>query len=328
MNLYENHVPKELADIFGQTDVVAQMRDIRRKLVKGEEVSQCYALTGQYGIGKSAMAKILADILDCEVEVFNSAHTNGVDFGRRFAAEILPYRTLSGRGKAFIIEEAHKMTAEAQECLLMPLEKQIPPGSCVIFTTTEPEKIKRIIASGRARHFELKPLSVDELCGLLNKVDMAEGFGIANNPDLIERIAYGSNGSARLALTNLEKVAAMPLDDRDAWQPPNADDSDKASYLSLRDALSNAHKTAPETAWGEIADALRKIKADGDDAEGVRRFLLGTYAGRLLSPKCGTTRGMDLFGLSIFEDSHYYDSGFPGLVKDCAEFSFGVKRGK
>ena len=325
MNLYERHVPKDVDDIFGQREVVDQFRDIRKKVMKGESVSQCYVFSGQYGIGKSAMAKLLAEMLGCDIRWYNSAHTNGVDFSRNFAANTLPYsRGFSGRGTAYIIEEAHRMTKAAQENLLVPLEKEIPPGSAVIFTTTEPNEIRGIINSGRARHFELKPLKPDDLLGLLNKVDAQEGFG--TDDEILQRIAHGSNGSARLALQNLEYVAAMSKEDQKNWRPSFTDDERTPNSESLRDALSGVSKMSQETAWKQISEVLRKIKADGDEVDGVRRYLAGTYAGKLTSPNCKATRAEDFFGLQIFEDNTYYDSGYPSLVKDCFEYNAGVKR--
>ena len=328
MNLHEKYTPKNIGDIFGQKDTVAQFRNIKKQLANGESVSQCYCFSGKYGIGKSAMAKILAEILGCNIRWYNSAHTNGVDFARNFAATVLPFsRGFDNRPTAYIIEEAHRMTKPAQENLLVPLEKEIPEGSAVIFTTTEPEELGCIINSGRARHFELKPLSVDDLCALLNKVVTAEGFVI--DDDIITRIAHGSNGSARVALQNLEFVAAMPAANRATWTPSTLDGAETPNSLSLRDALTNATKgVALETAWTDVANALKKIKEAGDEVEGVRRFLIGTFAGRLVSPAppCVATRRVDFFALTVFNQRSYYDCGYAGLVEHCREFLQGIQK--
>ena len=325
MNLYERHVPRTPEDVFGQEEAVALLRDVRRRREEGADAPQCYIFTGPYGCGKSALAQLLAGALGCEPVVFNSASTNGVDFGRRFASEILPYGAMGGAGRAYIIEEAHKMTPEAQESLLVPLEKHIPPGNAVILTTTDPGKVRRFIASGRAVRVEVRPLTVSALRALLGKVDAAEGFGIGAAPDLIERIACAAAGSARLALTLLETVAALPPDARKAWRPPDHTEDGKESWEELRDALAAATALAAETAWDGIAETLRKIKADGDDPEGVRRFLCATYAGRLMSPKCAHSRKVDFFALSVFGDRPYYDAGHPGLVYNCREFVTGLR---
>ena len=150
-------------DIIGQEHLTEQLQ----KIVKENKVSHAYLLNGELRSGKEFIAKIFANALQCENEVsapcgvcpsckkalsgnhpdirfitHEKPNTISVDDIRKQINDdihILPY---IGPYKIYIMNEAEKMTVQAQNALLKTLEE--PPAYGVIIILTTNEKSKRI----------------------------------------------------------------------------------------------------------------------------------------------------------------------------------------
>lgn len=131
--LHEQYRPQTWDDFIGQEKAVQRVRRIidRRKFD-----GDAFWLAGPSGTGKTTLAWLIArqfcDDLDIN-ELDGEACT--VDAVRR-AADAMPYTTLSGGFRAWIINEAQAMTPKAVQAWLTVLDK-LPRRVLVIFTTTE-----------------------------------------------------------------------------------------------------------------------------------------------------------------------------------------------
>ncbi len=216
--------PQEFKDLIGQ-EVMAQTITNAIKLNK---TPNAYLLTGIRGVGKTTTARLIAKALNCTknftegekcktdeychcAEIVNSNHMDilemdaasktGIDDVRELI-ENSKYSPTSAKYKIFIIDEVHMLSKQAFNGLLKTLEEP-PPSLKFILATTEARKIPVTILS-RCQRFDLKRVSVDQLCEHLKKIALKENGKISD--DGINLIARASEGSVRDAISLLDRA--------------------------------------------------------------------------------------------------------------------------
>ena len=217
--------PQEFKDLIGQ-EVMAKTITNAIKLGK---TPNAYLLTGIRGVGKTTTARLIAKALNCEKnndpkincsgenfcptcqEIINSNHIDilemdaasktGIDDVRELI-ENSKYSPTSAKFKIFIIDEVHMLSKQAFNGLLKTLEEP-PPSLKFILATTEVRKIPVTILS-RCQRFDLKRVSVEQLCNHLKKIAVKEKGKISN--DAINLIAKTSEGSVRDSISLLDRA--------------------------------------------------------------------------------------------------------------------------
>lgn len=145
------------------------------------KVSHAYILSGEEGMGKKTLADVFAMTLLCEEggkepcmqchackQVLSGNHPDliyvthekpasmGVDDIREQINDTIMVRPYSSQYKIYIVDEAEKMTVQAQNALLKTIEE--PPAYAVIMLlTTNPDAFLPTILS-RCVQLKLKPL--------------------------------------------------------------------------------------------------------------------------------------------------------------------------
>ena len=217
--------PQEFKDLIGQ-EVMAQTITNAIKLGK---TPNAYLLTGIRGVGKTTTARLIAKALNCQKnddpkincsfekfcptcqEIINSNHIDilemdaasktGIDDVRELI-ENSKYSPTSAKFKIFIIDEVHMLSKQAFNGLLKTLEEP-PPSLKFILATTEVRKIPVTILS-RCQRFDLKRVSVEQLCEHLKKIADKEKGKISD--DAIKLIARTSEGSVRDSISLLDRA--------------------------------------------------------------------------------------------------------------------------
>lgn len=164
-------------DIIGQDEVKQHFQ----KAIAARRISHAYILSGEAGMGKKSLARAFALTLLCErggslpcmechacrqvaagthPDVIRVTHekprTIGVDDVREQLNDTVMIRPYSGDYKIYIVDEAEKMTVQAQNALLKTIEE--PPSYAVIFLlTVNSEGFLPTILS-RCVQMKLKPL--------------------------------------------------------------------------------------------------------------------------------------------------------------------------
>ena len=283
--------PQEFKDLIGQ-EVMAQTITNAIKLGK---TPNAYLLTGIRGVGKTTTARLIAKALNCEKnidpkincsgekfcptcqEIINSNHIDilemdaasktGIDDVRELI-ENSKYSPTSAKFKIFIIDEVHMLSKQAFNGLLKTLEEP-PPSLKFILATTEVRKIPVTILS-RCQRFDLKRVSVEQLCEHLKKIADKEKGKISE--DAIKLIARTSEGSVRDSISLLDRaLISQSINENKQIEEPDVRKmlglADKSKVITLfKEVLSGNEKNA--------SSILNELINDGLDAKNFLNDIL------------------------------------------------------
>jgi DNA polymerase-3 subunit gamma/tau len=283
--------PQEFKDLIGQ-EVMAQTITNAIKLGK---TPNAYLLTGIRGVGKTTTARLIAKALNCQKnddpkincsaekfcptcqEIINSNHIDilemdaasktGIDDVRELI-ENSKYSPTSAKFKIFIIDEVHMLSKQAFNGLLKTLEEP-PPSLKFILATTEVRKIPVTILS-RCQRFDLKRVSVEELCKHLKKIADKENGKISE--DAIKLIAKTSEGSVRDSISLLDRaLISQSINENKQIEEPDVRMmlglADKSKVISLfKEVLSGNEKNA--------LNILKELINNGLDAKNFLNDIL------------------------------------------------------
>lgn len=157
--------PKSLDGYVGQKHLVGQNAVLRRMIESGRLVS--FILWGPPGVGKTTLAKIIAQTLDLPFYTL-SAVSSGVKDVRDVIERAKKDLFFDKRSPILFIDEIHRFSKSQQDSLLEAVEK----GTVTLIgaTTENPSfEIIRPLLS-RCQVYTLQPLNDDDLLGLLDKV--------------------------------------------------------------------------------------------------------------------------------------------------------------
>lgn len=167
----------KFGDILGHE----QIKEHFQKAIESHKVSHAYILTGEAGMGRKSLANAFALTLLCEKgksepcmechackQVLSGSHPDliyvthekpasiGVDDIREQINDTVMVRPYSSYYKVYIVDEAEKMTQQAQNALLKTIEEP-PSYAIIILLTTNQEAFLPTILS-RCVQLKLKPL--------------------------------------------------------------------------------------------------------------------------------------------------------------------------
>jgi DNA polymerase-3 subunit gamma/tau len=232
--LARKYRPQRFADVAGQEHVT---RTLMNALAQNR-IAHGYIFSGHRGIGKTTIARIVAQALNCQKEIgtearptpepcgvcdscieirqgnavdvieIDAATNRGIDEIRelREAARYAPSRD---RYKIYILDEAHQITEAAFNALLKTLEE--PPAHVIfMMATTEPENIPQTIRS-RCQHFSFHAVKFDDILTQLRMIATAEE--VEAEDAALALLAEAGDGSMRDALSIMDQaIASAPLE--------------------------------------------------------------------------------------------------------------------
>lgn len=205
MNLAERMRPKTLDEVIGNEHIVKPIR----KQLSTNTLSQTIMVTGQFGSGKTTIAKIIASELGAEVFEIDCGSDGGVDRMRE-VVDSAYMSSLFSVNKVFILDEVHGLSKQAQSALLKTLEES-REGVYFILLTTEEKKILPTIRS-RCVVYETSPAKREEVGIAVKRVLTEFNLTVENMADFWS-VVNQSEGSLRKVYSLMEKLVSSANDD-------------------------------------------------------------------------------------------------------------------
>lgn len=269
-----------------------QIKEHFQKAIENHKVSHAYILTGEAGMGRKSLANAFALALLCEKgkaepcmqchackQVLSDNHPDlihvthekpnsiGVDDIREQINDTIMVRPYSSYYKIYIVDEAEKMTQQAQNALLKTIEEP-PSYAIIILLTTNQEAFLPTILS-RCVQLKLKPLR-----DFVVKNYLVEALHVPEtDADVYAAFARGNLGKA-ISLVYSEDFKLMHQE-----------------VLRLL-------KQIKQTDISELLDYIRKLKEDNLDIYECLDFMQMWYRDVLLYK---VTKDMNLL---IFKDEY------------------------
>ena len=199
------------ADILG----LEAIKEHFTKAIAFHKVSHAYILTGEKGMGKKSLANAFALSLLCEKggtepclechscrQVLSGNHPDliyvthekpasiGVEDVRSQINDTMAVRPYNGGYKIYIVDEAEKMTVQAQNALLKTIEEPPAYGVILLLTSNEDAFLSTILS--RCVQLKLKPLKDSVV-----KTYLEETMGVKEqDADVYTAFARGNLGKA------------------------------------------------------------------------------------------------------------------------------------
>jgi DNA polymerase III gamma/tau subunit len=294
VELYRLYRPNTLDEVVGNDNVKNQLKGMLKK-----DFVHALLLTGPSGCGKTSLARILRNELKCHDSEFmeiDAVDASGVDSIRELR-DGLQYPPMFGSVKVYLLDECHRMSTTAQDCLLKCLENA-PSYAYFILATTEKNKL---IPTLRNRCVALEVSLLDnDLIAKKILWPIARKAGLNVEKEVLLAIGGNSGGSPRKAISVLERIAALPKEQQLSEANKGNDDETPQDIRELCQTLLKGGS------WGAVSKMVKNIK---EEPEAVRRMILGYMSAVLLNGVNPRAHQIML----CFE-KNYYDTGKAGMT--------------
>jgi len=215
--------PRTFSDVLGQEGTVQVLKS---RLKKGTAMDTSYIFSGGHGRGKTTLARILGRALLCQdlqdgepcnecdncQAILNEtsmafaemdAASRGTIDNIRQIVDNLSFVTIGASKRVYVFDESHRMSRDAQDVLLKPLEDKRLVG---IFCTTEPAKIRGTIRS-RCEEYPIRKITREDIAARMKGILEQENTQFEE--DALLTVIDHCGGHVRDVLNRLEMIAQM-----------------------------------------------------------------------------------------------------------------------
>lgn len=196
--------PASLADVIGQDQVLGEGAPLARMLKAGRLSSMI--LWGPPGVGKTTIARLLADETDLEFVQISAIFSGVADLRKVFDAA--KARHQMGKGTLLFVDEIHRFNRSQQDGFLPHMEAGVI--TLVGATTENPSFELNPAVLSRAQVFTLKRLDDEALELLLQRAEKIEGRALPLTLEARASVKTMADGDGRFVLNLAEELFAEP----------------------------------------------------------------------------------------------------------------------
>jgi len=226
-SIYRDYRPQKFTDILGQNHLKITLQNE----LANNNLAHAYLFCGPRAVGKTSMARVLAQAVNCEkrqtgeyepcgqcpscisikggraldVMEIDAASNTGVDNVRDNVIASARLAPSYAKMKVFIIDEVHMLSLSAFNALLKIIEEP-PQHILFILCTTEVHKIPSTIIS-RCQRFDFKRISPAEIVKKLSFIARSENIIV--DQDVLENVARQSAGHLRDAESLFGQILSL-----------------------------------------------------------------------------------------------------------------------
>mgnify|MGYP003675931727 FL=1 len=301
--------PTRLDDLIGQEGIITNLRVSIASTKARHDVLQHCLFYGGAGLGKTTLARALANELDAKIEIANgSAISTNKD--------ILPYIMKMEKGSILFIDEIHRMNRKVQDYLLTVIEDfrldivipagknsegetisiDVPRFTLVGATTEMGDLVQPFLDRFKLKHF-MRPYKTEELAELIT--GNAKKLKVNIEEDGIKVIAKASRGTPRIANNFLEWVRDYQIaydvsglhksEVTRALKMQGIDDNGlnpiDRDYLSVLQKLPNGSAIGVNTLCSALSMDRQTIEQKIEPFLIQRGYIVKTQKGRMLAVK-------------------------------------------
>ncbi len=198
MPLADQIRPHSLDDVVGQKHLLAPGRPLRRIIESGKIPNMIFY--GSSGIGKTTVAKIIADQTHMTLHILNGTQA-GVSDIKSVIADVGTFAGMNGI--LLYLDEIQYLNKKQQQSLLSYIENG--DITLIASTTENPYFSVYNAVISRCTVFEFKPITPDEMQKAVERAfQNASDKNLILDDGVIAHIAHGSGGDVRKAINAVE----------------------------------------------------------------------------------------------------------------------------
>ncbi len=203
--LAERLRPKTIGEVIGQDQILSPDAPLGAMLASGRLSSLIF--WGPPGVGKTSLARLLADNTELHFEQISAIFTGVADLKKVFEAAKI--RASNGRGTLLFVDEIHRFNKAQQDGFLPHMED----GTILLVgaTTENPSFVLNAAVLSRAQVMVLTRLSEDVLQKLLSRAEAELGTALKLNEEGRATLISMADGDGRVLLNLIEQVSAWEL---------------------------------------------------------------------------------------------------------------------
>jgi DNA polymerase-3 subunit gamma/tau len=194
--------PQTFEEVIGNDHIKSALKGY---FAKGN-LPHTILLDGQFGSGKTTIARLIAAALGSQQVTEHDCGANGDINTIREIVDNASYTALWGETKVIILDEVHKLSKAAQDVLLKTTEEPVD-GTYFILCTSQSQDIIAALRS-RCVTFTVKPVDVDGIRAAYKRILSVGKLVLEGGTSDWDSIIAKSEGSLRVVYNMLDKVYA------------------------------------------------------------------------------------------------------------------------